>query len=222
MIPMLYCANVLPLCDERLYAAAFAMAGPTRQRRADAFRFPKDRRLCLGAGLLLSHAIREAGFALGEPEAGEYGKPAFPGSGFHFNLSHSGDWVLCAAAGHEVGCDIERIGRADLSVAKRFFAPGEYAAILASPEEERNVLFYRFWTLKESFVKATGFGLHLPLDGFEICPGEPITVRQGVDAREYRFREFGGIEGFRCAVCAAEGAPPAALTTVDLRALLGE
>lgn len=222
MIPKLYCVNAAPLCDERLYAAAYAMAGPERQRRADAFRFPKDRRLCLGARLLLSHAIREAGLSLGEPVVGEYGKPAYPGSGFFFNLSHSGDWVLCAAAGCEIGCDVERISDADLSVARRFFAPGEYSAIMAAPEAERNALFYRFWTLKESFLKATGYGLHLPLNRFEIGLGETIIVRQSVDARDYRFREFGGLEGCRCAVCAVGEDPPSALTFTDLRALLGE
>lgn len=40
---------------------------------------------------------------------------------FHFNLSHSGDWVVCAVDDAPVGIDIEEIKPIDLAIAKRFF-----------------------------------------------------------------------------------------------------
>lgn len=40
---------------------------------------------------------------------------------FHFNLSHSGDWVVCAIDDAPVGIDIEEIKPIDLAIAKRFF-----------------------------------------------------------------------------------------------------
>ncbi|MBO6268186.1 MAG: 4-phosphopantetheinyl transferase family protein, partial [Clostridium sp.] len=67
------------------------------------------------------------------------------------------------------------------------------------------ILFFRFWTLKESFMKATGLGFRLPLDAFSIIPGpEGVTLRQQVDSRQYYFREYDLQDGYRYALCSAE------------------
>ena len=68
-----------------------------------------------------------------------------------------------------MGCDLERIGRLRLDLAERFFCREEYEAVLMrETEEERRDCFFRYWVLKESFIKATGRGMALPLNSFSI------------------------------------------------------
>ena len=217
--PVLYAASVAPLADAEHYAAAYAAVSPARREKTDRFRFEKDKRLCLGAELLLRHALRAGG--VGEVpmvfDHGAQGKPYFKDSGVYFNISHSEEYVVCALAPCEVGCDVEQITPVDLKIARRFFFRSEYDDV-ASQEtaEARSDLFFRYWTLKESFMKVTGLGMKLPLDAFEIVRGSEITVRQSVDEREYSFAEFDGLPGYHCALCAAGDCRGAALHAVDL------
>ena len=219
---VLYAADVTALEDADLYAACRAAVTPERRAKADRFRFAKDRRLCLAAELLLRHGLRETG-AGDVPlifEYGARGKPVLKESGIRFSVSHSGCWAVCALAEYDVGCDAEEIRPIDLKLARRFH-PDERADILARPtEEERLELFYRYWTLKESFMKATGLGMALPLDEFRICRDGEITVTQTVDERKYSFREFNDIPGCCCALCAAGDSSGAALHIVDVGKLL--
>jgi len=101
---------------------------------------------------------------------GTHGKPSLKNSAVQFNLSHAGDYGLLAIARDAVGVDIEivRTNRDFLALAERFFAPQEYAALLALPAKKRMSAFYRCWTRKEAFIKATGDGLSLSLAKFEV------------------------------------------------------
>ncbi len=218
----IYAASVAPLADAQLYAAALAAVSPQRRAKAERYHFEKDRRLSLGAEVLLRHALRSAGaperelrFTYGAQE-----KP-YLGGGVWFNLSHSGESVLCAVSDCEVGCDVEQVTEISLRIAERFFFRGEYDDIAAQPSPEaRNDRFFRYWTLKESFMKVTGLGMKLPLDEFQICLGGGISVLQSVDERMYFFREYDGLPGYKCAMCTADGPCADVLQTVDLAALL--
>lgn len=109
-------------------------------------------------------------------DAPRHGKPflspATPGEGgrapLMFNLSHTSELVACVIArGVTVGIDIERTDRLRdaLALATRFFSPTEVGALDACvSERDRAWRFIELWTLKESFVKATGHGLSQPLD----------------------------------------------------------
>ncbi|MCC8065877.1 MAG: 4'-phosphopantetheinyl transferase superfamily protein [Clostridiales bacterium] len=67
----------------------------------------------------------------------------------------------------EIGCDIEYKKRPNDKLARRFFCPEEYEWLTRPQSQaEKKDRFYRLWTLKESFLKATGLGLYLPLDSF--------------------------------------------------------
>ena len=149
--------------------------------RAERFHFARDRVRFLRGRAALRHLL--AGYAGREPHAlvfaqGAHGKPALPGTGLEFNLSHSGGCaVLAVTRGRRVGVDMERIRaeRATLAVARRFFAPAEAAAVAAATPAERPLTFFRCWTRKEAYVKARGEGLSLPLDRFEVPLGPDAT-----------------------------------------------
>lgn len=219
----LFAARVSPLEDGEIYRAAYDAVSPARQKKADSFRFEKDRRLCIGAELLLRCGLRTAGIE--KPDTsfvyGPQGKPYLKNCALYFNFSHSGDWVVCALSSCETGCDMQKIGVADLKLARRFFCPEEYEDIAAqsTPQEQRE-LFCRYWTLKESFLKVTGLGMKLPLNAFRIVRGKEISVIQSVDERSYAFGEYHDLPGYACALCAAGYCENAELKIIDLREFL--
>jgi len=156
--------------------------------RANRFHFEKHRRAFLvGRGFLryvLGHYLET------KPEAlrfsySTYGKPALNGehksSPLRFNMSHShGLGLFAVTENNELGVDVEHV-RADFAsedIARRFFSPCEVEAFNALPKEERVAAFFRCWTRKEAFIKATGRGLSQPLDGFDVTlgPGEPARL----------------------------------------------
>ncbi|MCQ2354886.1 MAG: 4'-phosphopantetheinyl transferase superfamily protein [Clostridia bacterium] len=199
--PVLYAADVSVLRDECLYRLAYSTVSEERRKKTDRYRRDTDKFLSLGAEILLLYALRTAGFS-GSPEffSEKNGKPYLYG-GPYFNLSHSGNISICAVSPFEIGCDIERITDADVNLAKRFFHPDEYGAVLSSEAgEERNSLFFRLWTMKESFLKATGLGLTVPLDSFSVDPDSYVTFYRG---KEYFFTESGIVPGYKCSVCTA-------------------
>jgi 4'-phosphopantetheinyl transferase len=88
-----------------------------------------------------------------------------------FNMSHSHELALCAVSTQrEVGIDLEYLRPLPEAeqLAKRFFSKAEHALIQALPVEEQAHVFFRLWTAKEAYLKATGKGLGHPLDQVEI------------------------------------------------------
>lgn len=86
--------------------------------------------------------------------------PPFDRTGLHFNLAHTDGVVAMAVCRRErVGVDVERLGRAPLAVAERYFSAVEVAQLRALPTEAQPRRFVKLWTLKEAYLKATGTGL---------------------------------------------------------------
>ena len=94
---------------------------------------------------------------------GENGKPAC--ADVQFSFSHSGDMVACAVSDCPVGVDIEFSKKDGWPVAQRFFAAEEVELLRNSQD---SALFYRLWTLKESYLKALGCGMTKPLASFSV------------------------------------------------------
>jgi len=121
----------------------------------------------------------------------EYGKPilTIPG-GVHFNISHSENWVVCAADNNQVGIDVEVIKPVNINIAESFFSKYEYLALLNQPEETQLKYFYMIWTLKESYIKAEGKGLSIPLNSFTVRKeGNNINAIVDNKARELFFHQ---------------------------------
>lgn len=99
----------------------------------------------------------------------EFGKPYLEGNPLYFNLSHSGEWIVGAISSQPVGIDVEQIKKADLGIAKSFFAPSEHKALMEiEDEKEKNEAFYMLWSGKESYIKMIGKGLTIPLEAFSL------------------------------------------------------
>lgn len=216
----LYAASVVPLRDEKKYRLAYQRVSLERRQKTDKYRLYNDRCLSVAAELLLRHGLRDLNRDNDSIciRTNDFGKPFLADSDIYFNISHSGDWAICAISNAEVGCDIEKIGPADMQLAERFFCSEEYSDIAGQKTENSRVLmFYRYWTLKESFIKASGSGMQIPLNSFCIEPGdECVSVRQSSDPRRYYFAEFDAIPGYCCALCSVGVSAKAELKLVDL------
>lgn len=97
-----------------------------------------------------------------------------------FNISHTDGLIACAVTiGREVGVDIEHIGRhVTHDIAGRFFAAEEVTDLRGLPPEDQQRIFFDYWTLKEAYIKARGFGLALPLGefAFKLNPPNPPAI----------------------------------------------
>lgn len=157
------------------YAALLSDEERTRWQR---FVFPRDRHAFLVSRALVRSVL---GRVLGAHpaelrfQAGAHGKPNLadvdPGhrhATLSFNLSHTqGMAMLAVGLGKAIGADVESTDRqAALDVAERFFSAGESKALLALAPADQPERFWSLWTLKESYLKATGQGLHAALDEF--------------------------------------------------------
>jgi|HubBroStandDraft_4_1064222.scaffolds.fasta_scaffold97827_2 4'-phosphopantetheinyl transferase len=132
-------------------------------------------------------------------------------SGITFNVSHSGGKALLAfARWREIGVDIEQVRRdVDLeAIARRFFSPHEQEQLAAFPPQERADTFFRCWTRKEAYIKATGDGLSLPLSQFDVslAAGDSsallATRPDASEAQQWLLREVPGGTGYVAALCA--------------------
>ena len=188
-----------------------------RREKLAAFRHEGARRLSLAASLLLVRALQDEGLHTDKIALSEYGKPYLPQlPDFHFSLSHSGNMALCAVSDEEVGCDIELPRGFDPHLARRFFHPTEQEWLFSQPEAEQSTAFFRLWTCKESFLKALGLGLSLPLDSFAVIPGEEVQLTQRADPRLWQLRSLRDGESF-LALCSLTGAADAPLVYVNFR-----
>lgn len=132
-------------------------------------------------------------------EENDYGKLSLAGSNLHFNLSHEESWTalaICEQA--EIGIDLEAIKPLSREEMDWPLSPVERQHLSEVTPEDLPQAFFRYWTLKEAFIKGLGLGVSFPLDGFDMTPfgdapglmrvhGDPAAVQNWVfEAREIR------------------------------------
>jgi 4'-phosphopantetheinyl transferase len=175
IVDLWYC--FLEADDNRPLGEYEALMTADERERHGSFRFEVDRRLFLATRTLVRTVLsRYAAVSPGDWRfaAGPHGKPRIVHPAvtpsLHFNLANTRGLVVCAvSAAHEsLGVDAERFDRTvdPVEIAGRFFSPPEAQALGALPASEQSRRFFTYWTLKESYVKARGLGLALPLDKF--------------------------------------------------------
>lgn len=95
----------------------------------------------------------------------------------HFNLSHSGDYIVLVVSDCPVGIDVEHKTKGYDALAKRCFCKEEYEDILnAGDEEAQRKRFLEYWTRKEAYIKCVGEGMRIPLNSFSVQEGNYHTL----------------------------------------------
>lgn len=86
-------------------------------------------------------------------------------SSIQFNIAHSADLLLMAfSRKNELGIDIEKVRITQiLKIAQRIFSQREYMELLKLPQYEQQSKFFTYWTYKEAYLKALGYGWSAPL-----------------------------------------------------------
>ena len=158
--------------DEATYQRLYELASPERKARADRCRLREDRLRCVTADALLRRVL---GTDYSRVEKTSDGKPFLPHRpDFHFNLSHSGNWVAIAWGSSNVGLDVQapRDKTNIEALTRRYFCEEERQYVFA--EEHRAVhRFFEIWTGKESYLKYLGTGLKKDLTSFSVLSPEP-------------------------------------------------
>lgn len=116
----------------------------------------------------------------------ENGKPYFETGGIFFNISHCDGLAVCAISlNGEIGVDVERVRECRERTARRVMSDAEYKDFLTT--EDRNRLFFRIWTYKESVLKLTGEGIRKSLRETDSHSGDYHVERFEL---EWNGREF--------------------------------
>lgn len=180
-----------------------------RRRQVESCRFEVDQCRLAGAGWLLQQALEKAGVPLEEQvfEKNQWGKPALAGrDDVFFNLSHSGNWAVCAVSDRPVGVDVE-LPRCSLDLARRFFRSEELEGLEQMDWQARRIWLNRLWTAKEAFVKTVGKGISMGLNtfGVELTKTEARLV-QDLLPGDYVLHEY-TLHPCRMCLCAAGDRP---------------
>lgn len=202
--------NIVESLKKRNITELVKLISPDRRKRAMRFCHLQDTYRTVLGELLIRYALCSKGGYLNRElifdfTAGSKPKLLFPHN-IHFNLSHSGDWVVCAVSSQAIGIDIECLGKVDLRIAKRFFTDKENAQLSAQVSvKELQQCFYRLWTLKESYVKADGRGLLLPMRTFTIILNEQqIILETEQQLQDCLFKSYQVSDKYLAAICSIE------------------
>ena len=136
-----------------------------QKEKAARFKNEKDQMRCLLSSYLIGQLSKE------ELKRNEMGKPYYP-NGPHFNISHSGKYIVMAIADSEVGVDIEEDIEKNMDILLKIFNEAEAKMI------KEHADFYYLWCAKESLIKCMGSSISkikevpsLPLNGLKTFKG---------------------------------------------------
>jgi len=130
------------------------------QEKVSKYKFQEDRIRSAMGKVLLKNLLIEEGYPaniLSQIKLDEFQRP-FLNSTIDFNISHSGDYVICAIAkNNRVGIDIEKINPLNIPDFEYILTPDELRKLLI--DKDAMPAFYKIWTQKEAVIKANGKGL---------------------------------------------------------------
>jgi 4'-phosphopantetheinyl transferase len=130
-----------------------------------------------------------------------------------FNISHTRSLIVLAVSRKRaLGVDVEnsRDRKVSMDIANRFFSQVEASDLFAIPNVLQHDRFFEYWTFKESYIKARGMGLSIPLDKFSFrYPNDrsveiSILPELGDDAARWQFWQFRPAPEYLVAVCAEQ------------------
>lgn len=189
----LWCCDETAIRDDVLLQHYMTWLNEVELGRFNRFYFARHRHQFLVARALVRFALSSYQPSLSPGDwyfnANEYGRPAIanpgmPDGSLEFNLTHTpGMAVLALCHAGELGVDVEyQLRSTDATLlADRFFSPDEARKLKALPEAQRKDRFFDLWTLKESYIKARGMGLAIPLGSFSFELSSPGEIGFGVE-----------------------------------------
>lgn len=200
------CVHIDQALDETMFQEMMQYVTPEKRAKIQRFRKPIDATRSLLGDLIIRFILcRHYGFDNNEIsyEHQEFGKPYLPGfPAIHFNISHSGDWVVGVVSPHPVGIDIERITEVKENFAALALTTEEHTKLQTLDETERNLLFFELWTLKESYVKAIGKGLSEGLDTLQVSRDNGIiSMKKDKKNIEAYFELLDCIVDYKLSLC---------------------
>lgn len=163
-----------------------------RLDKVNNFKFEKDKKLSLAAGILLDQGLNQI-YNLKEKDMeiglSEYGKPYIKNyPDIHFNISHTSKMSICVFSSSIVGCDIETIREYDQLLVNRCFSSIEKEYIKKS--KNKNKAFTRIWLHKEAFLKCIGIGLNKKMNQISIIiKNNNISVDQNIYKGDFIIQE---------------------------------
>lgn len=148
----------------------------------------------------------------------KYGKPFVKNfSDFHFNISHSGKWVVCITVSLNVEIDIEKISEIDaLNLAQEFFSEEEFCDLSNINSDEQISYFFDLWTLKESYIKTIGKGLYIPLNSFSIKKEVQTSISYKNIPGNFYFRQYNIEPNYKMSACATLDELPKEIRIKDI------
>ncbi len=167
------------------YAKLLTAQETAKQQR---YKFAKDRHDALITRAFIRDLLSyyadippdEWQFEKGEKEKPEVVNAPLP---LRFNISHTKNLITCAVTlTDDIGIDVENISRSNdiLSIAERYFSEQESTELFSLAEPKQPSRFFDYWTLKESYIKAWGLGLAIPLDDFSFKINDKIQVSNDI------------------------------------------
>jgi 4'-phosphopantetheinyl transferase len=224
----------------KLTEACRTLLTPEDQSKHDRFHFARDRHRYLLTRTLVRSVLSR--YAPVQAPAwrfaeGRFGRPRIEAPiveeacGLDFNLSHTNGLIVMALARDiDLGVDAENVGRkAALEVADHFFSPSEAAALSALQPSLQAERFFELWTLKESYIKARGMGLQIPLDSFSFALDDSEGIEFALadprdrTAQRWHFWQLQPTPEHLVAVCAApDHSPPARIVCREVAPLQWE
>jgi 4'-phosphopantetheinyl transferase len=205
--------------DEQLLAAYRALMSEAEKEQESRIHFAKDRRRYVVTRALVRTVLSR--YAPVTPEewvfsTNKYGRPeivndAVSDAHLCFNISHTRSLIVLGVTRvRALGVDVEnvRARQVSIDVANRFFAPAEVAALSRVPPDQLQDRFFEYWTFKESYIKARGMGLSIPLNKFGFHYPDDRAVRIVIDSEladdpaRWQFWQFKPTPEYMVAVCA--------------------
>lgn len=166
-----------------------------RKERLQRIKTEEARLQSIAAELVLNRAVEENFPDIKTPviwDYDQYGKPYLKDyPDIFINISHSGEYAVCAISSAPVGVDIQFMRECNLKVADRYFTAEEMEYVKDIAER-----FYNIWVRKESFSKAVGRGLQLPLKTISVLEDDVFY-----ENKKYKLQMCDIENGYKMCVC---------------------
>lgn len=217
----LWCTFPTTISDTELLQMYFSLLSENERKQQQQFHFAKDRhRYLITRALTRTVLSRYTSIPADQLvfASNEFGKPHIHGLNqtISFNITHADNLILIGVTRDcALGLDTENSQHREISsdLAEYSFASEEVANFLAQPIEHQQQRFFEFWTLKESYIKARGMGLSIPLKQFSFRFPNEHAIEFAIDAQQndapgrWRFWQFKLADDYLVAVCAEKTNP---------------